>query len=155
MGVIDLDARIKKLEQEGTGGAVIDQLESAVTAIENELTVTVTDVTDNITTDPEIISEGVTCTLAVLEKYGAIVHFHAEFAADGGNIGIEGVIYTIPEELRARYSIGAISVSGGASVTCDYEDGEIYAEYSFTGGGFAYADVYWIANPAPAPTPGE
>ena len=34
MGVIDLDARVKKLEQEAGGGAVIDQLEAAVTALE-------------------------------------------------------------------------------------------------------------------------
>lgn len=35
MGVIDLDARVKKLEAEGeAGGAVVDQLEAAVTALE-------------------------------------------------------------------------------------------------------------------------
>lgn len=34
MGVIDLDKRVKKLEAEGTGGAVIDQLEAAVTDLE-------------------------------------------------------------------------------------------------------------------------
>lgn len=34
MGVIDLDARVKKLEQDAGGGAVIDQLEAAVTALE-------------------------------------------------------------------------------------------------------------------------
>ena len=37
MGVIDLDARVKKLEQEGAGGAVIDQLEAAVTALEGDV----------------------------------------------------------------------------------------------------------------------
>ena len=34
MGVIDLDARVKKLEQDAGGGAVIDQLEAAVTDLE-------------------------------------------------------------------------------------------------------------------------
>lgn len=35
MGVIDLDARVKKLEAEGeAGGAVVDQLEAAVTSLE-------------------------------------------------------------------------------------------------------------------------
>lgn len=37
MGVIDLDARVKKLEQDGTGGAVIDQLEATVTALEGDV----------------------------------------------------------------------------------------------------------------------
>lgn len=37
MGVIDLDKRVKKLEQEGTGGGVIDQLEAAVTALESDV----------------------------------------------------------------------------------------------------------------------
>ena len=37
MGVIDLDARVKKLEQEAGGGAVIDQLEAAVTALEEQI----------------------------------------------------------------------------------------------------------------------
>ena len=37
MGVIDLDARVKKLEAEQGGGAVIDQLEAAVTALDEEI----------------------------------------------------------------------------------------------------------------------
>lgn len=37
MGVIDLDARVKKLEAEQGGGAVIDQLEAAVTALEGDV----------------------------------------------------------------------------------------------------------------------
>lgn len=153
MGVIDLDRRIKKLEQDGAGSAELDQLEAAVTAIENELTVTVTDVTDDITTDPEIIMEGVTCDLAVLEKYGAIVHFHAEFTASAGNTGIEGTIYTVPEELLPRYNLSAVSVSGDSSATSEYHNGGIYTEYQFRTSGSVYIDTYWIANPAP--TPGE
>ena len=37
MGVIDLDARVKKLEEGGTGGAVIDQLEAEVTALDEQI----------------------------------------------------------------------------------------------------------------------
>lgn len=37
MGVIDLDARVKKLEQDAGSGAVIDQLEAAVTALEEQI----------------------------------------------------------------------------------------------------------------------
>lgn len=147
MGVIDLDARVKKLEQEGTGGAVIDQLEAAVTAIENELTVTVTDVTDDITTDPEIIFEGVTCELAVLEKYGAVVHFHAEFTASVGNTGIDGQVYTISETMRPRYNLSALSGSIEASAQGVYFNGGVYITYQFADAGTAYTDLYWIANP--------
>lgn len=148
MGVIDLDKRVRKLEQDGAGGAVVDQLEAAVTAIENELTVTVTDVTDDI-----VNPEGVTCNLATLETYGKIVHFHAEFVAESGNTGIEDTVYTVPETLRPRYNHSVVQVFGDSAATNGYNDGGIYVEYQFTEPGTVYADSYWIANPAP--TPGE
>lgn len=37
MGVIDLDARVRKLEQEGAGGAVIDQIEAELTALDEQI----------------------------------------------------------------------------------------------------------------------
>ena len=37
MGVIDLDARVKKLEQGGGGGAEIDQIEADLTALEEQI----------------------------------------------------------------------------------------------------------------------
>lgn len=37
MGVIDLDARVRKLEQGGGGGAEIDQIEAALTALEEQI----------------------------------------------------------------------------------------------------------------------
>ena len=37
MGVIDLDARVKKLEQDAGGGAVIDQIEAELTALEEQI----------------------------------------------------------------------------------------------------------------------
>ena len=37
MGVIDLDARVKKLEAEQGGGAVIDQIEADLTALEEQI----------------------------------------------------------------------------------------------------------------------
>lgn len=145
MGVIDLDARVKKLEQEGTGGAVIDQLESAVTAIENELTVTVTDITDDLETLPE----GVTVEFAYLETYGKLCS--VTFSADSANPIDDVPLYKIPAD-KMPYTPFSMTNSDGGAFILEGEDGYYVA---CTIGAGLIASVQWIVNPAPAPTPGE
>lgn len=145
MGVIDLDARVKKLEQEGTGGAVIDQLESAVTAIENELTVTVTDITEDLETLPE----GATVTLACIQTYGSIVLFTLEI--DNPGQGSNQEIYKLPANLCPYDPSTAIFYGD----TCHLEsvDGETYVVGEIPAENVCIYNLMWIANPAP--TPGE
>ena len=149
MGVIDLDKRIKKLEQEGAGGAVIDQLESAVTAIENELTVTVTDITDDLETLPE----GVTVSVASLQTYGKICML--SFAAANSGTKVDGSrMYTIPAELVPYNSLSYITSNlDEIWIEQDSETGSYYAMFAVAASGEIYSTLTWIANPAP--TPGE
>lgn len=152
MGVIHNKSAIKRL-RDGTAAAVAD-LQDQIDNLDpgGGLSVTVTDITEDITTDPEVMA-GTTCTLAVLEKYGAIVHFHAEIEGDNGD-GVNGLIYTVPDELRPRYDSGAISVYSELGTTENtFYNGGIYATAQYLDTRTLYSDLYWIANPAPAPEP--
>ena len=149
MGVIDLDKRVRKLEQEGTGGAVVDQLEAAVTAIENELTVTVTDISGDLETLPE----GVTVSLANLQSYGKIRML--TFVATNSGTKVEAsVLYTIPAGIMPYNSLSFITSSiDEIWIEQDSENDNYHVLFAVDAGGEIYATLTWLANPAP--TPGE
>lgn len=140
MGVIDLNARVAALEQNGAGGEELDQLEAAVTAIENGLTVTTTDVTEDCTFGD--LSEG----YVVIQTYGKIATA-VLFAENSTAASITQSIYSIPDELMfSTYTfIGdpvAVRVLG--------------SEISLTvaAGNTVSTMLLWIIDP-PAPEPGE
>lgn len=134
MGVIDLYARVKKLEQDTTGsGEVIDQLESAVTVIENELTVTTTEVSDDCTFGD--LSDGA----VVIQTYGKIAMLVLS-AENSTAAPITQSIYTIPDEIAfSTYPfIGdptAVGVVDGAIILT------VPAGESVT------ATLFWIIDP--------
>lgn len=144
MGVIDLDKRVRKLEQEGTGGAVVDQLEAAVTAIENELTVTSTDISGDLETLPE----GVTVDFAHLETYGKVCS--VTFGFDNSGSAVSGLpVFKIPAD-KMPYTPDSYTSSVNGAYVFEGEDG-YYVGCDLESG--LIACVQWIANPAP--TPGE
>lgn len=144
MGVIDLDKRVKKLEQDGAGGAELDQLEAAVTAIENELTVTVTDISGDLETLPE----GVTADFAYFETYGKVCS--VTFGLDNGGSSVSGLqVYKIPAD-KIPYTPYSYTASVNDAYILEGEDGYYIACELASG---LIASVQWIANPAP--TPGE
>lgn len=93
MGVIDLDKRVKKLEQDETGGAELDQLEAAVTALEENATPERTVVT-NLTNGTAYDDFGG----VFYEKLGNLVHVHV--SVSGVTTNTNTVIFTMPEALR-------------------------------------------------------
>lgn len=95
MGVIDLNTRVTELEK--YGGAVFDQLAAEVTGIENELAVTVADVTEDC---GEIQTEGVTLTSAMLVTYGKLALFQATIESDTTSTAAIVGLYQIPDTLQ-------------------------------------------------------
>ena len=148
MGVIDLDKRVKKLEQDGAGGAELDQLEAAVTAIENELTVTVTDITDDLETLPE----GVTVSVANLQTYGKI-RMLTFGALNSGSEVIGDVLYVLPSDVCPYDGLSFISSTSDLWMEEDLENGGYNVFFGVGAGNTISGALIWIANPAP--TPGE
>ena len=148
MGVIDLDKRVRNLEQDGAGGAVIDQLESAVTAIENELTVTSTDITADCETPPE----GVSIEYAVLDTYGKLCIMTVLLRAGAGSTAADiFVVYKIPDEIRGTFNYMSNSVN---CMIMGEDSDQIIEVVPPAAGEFVTYNVIWLVGD-PAPTPGE
>lgn len=141
MGVIDLDKRVKKLEQaDVAGGAELDQLEAAVTAIENDLTVSTTDISD----DFENVPEGVTVT-ALITIYGKIAF--AVITVETSDTFSDAYATLDPAILPASdYSY----IGRSSTVNAYFEEGYLVIGATDSG----TATLLWIIDP-PAPTPGE
>ena len=106
MGVIDLDARVKKLEQGGAGSAEIDQIEAAVTALE-EASVPVKTTVDSLDagTPGDATTGGV-----YYEVMGNLVHVH--MAASGFTANTRTTSFTLPEAVRPASPIFNAGYSG-------------------------------------------
>lgn len=148
MGVIDLDKRVRKLEQDGAGGAVVDQLEAAVTAIENELTVTVTDISGDLETLPE----GVTVSIANLQTYGKI-RMLTFSAANSGSEVVGDVLYVLPSDICPYDNASFLTSTNDLWMEEDLENGGYDVFFAVGAGNTITGALIWITNPAP--TPGE
>ena len=151
MGVIDLSRRVTKLENADiASGSELDQLEAAVTGIENELSVTVADVTDDCT---EFQIEGVTLTSATLVTYGKLALFQATFVSDATSLaGIIG-LYRIPDALQPPGTRICIENDPG-QIWLQKTGSHTYVSCSIKGKTMAdepavtrYISVLWIADP--------
>lgn len=148
MGVIDLDKRVKKLEQDGAGGAVVDQLEAAVTAIENELTVTSRFITEDCETPPE----GVTIEFAVLDTYGKLCIMLVTLTAANDSAATDlFTVYTIPEALHGTFNYMSNSVNCG--IAGEGDDQIVMVAPPAAGENVTYNLIWLVGDPAP--TPGE
>lgn len=171
MGVIDLDARVKKLEQGGgSGGAVIDQIEADLTALEEqingdgetdlglagdvaELQAAAVPVKTEVTT----LSTGTPITIGAAggvyyEVLGNLVHVHA--AVSGLTAATHNVITTLPADIRPATNIyfmapSAVSTGIFAQVMIG-ADGTVDI-YPMTGGTEALFDGCYLIN-AETPT---
>ena len=147
MGIIDLSARVRALEKNDTSsGAELDQLEAAVTAIENQLTVTVTDISDDLETLPS----GMTVTFAYMETYGSLcsVTFGVENEGDANE---EVPLYQIPAD-KLPYTSYSYTANTG-SVYLGYSGDDLYVYFDINADTSMGCSVQWLANPEP--TPGE
>lgn len=152
MGVIDLDARVKKLEQGGGGGVdptVIDQLEAAVTDLEEAAVPVKTEVTTLSTGTP--ITTG-TVGGVYYEVMGNLVHVHA--AVSGLTAATHNVITTLPADIRPAtniYSMSPSAVSTGVFAQAMIGADGTVDIYPMTGGTEALVDVCYLIN-AETPT---
>lgn len=111
MGVIDLDARVKKLEQD-IGSAGIDQIEADLTALENIVqglqTVTKTDFTE--LTAGNIVTAAGGCYYL---KCGNLVHLH--LAINELTVNTNVTVLTLPEAIRPATEHVAIGLASNLS----------------------------------------
>ena len=148
MGVIDLNTRVTELEK--YGGTVFDQLAAEVTGIENGLTVTVADVTDDC---GEISIEGVTLVSATLVTYGKLALFQAEIESDTTQAAAIIGLYQIPDTLQPPGSRICIESDPG-TVWLQKTGSHTYVACSIKGKTAAdapavtrYLSVLWIVDP--------
>lgn len=173
MGVIDLDARVKKLEQEAGGGAAIDQIEAELTALDEQINGDgETDL--GLAGDVEALKEAATVTQTAItplvgeagtggcfyEVYGKLVRLHfnlTSLTASGSTSGTEvyNVVFNIPLALRPGASIITIGTeadpaAGFTRMVVSASNGNVSI---LTPGTTAIVDgMYLLPEPTPAPT---
>ena len=166
MGVIDLDARVKKLEAGGGGGAdpgVIDQLEAAVTDLEETVNGNgetdfglvgdvatletafgelVTDITDQFTPNPDLTFTAAD-TSYTITKIGNMVFMNGTFAISAGasSAGSTTILGTIAAGYRPSKS--AIAWSLGNQSSNRYIVANTNGNIGSTGGDYADFSCYW------------
>ena len=166
MGVIDLDARVKKLEEGGASGAILDQLAAEVTALDEQINgngetdlglagdvaelsagaiPTRTEVTTLTTGDPIAASGGV-----FYEVLGNLVHIHVAAAIGAGGINTVKPVFTMPEGLRPDTLIAVAGSGdnnlGNAAMTARFilETSDVLSTISNTGNSFG--ELYYMLN---------
>ena len=150
MGVIDLDARVKKLEQ-GGGGAEIDQIEADLTALENTVDGLIEDVSDKITLNSELTfaTDDPEISLVRVGKI-CFLTMKGSITVGASTIGSDTILGTLDESIRpaintAGFCIGESNSARNCFVGTDGNVKEL-------GGGWFRLQVFWeIATPAPTP----
>lgn len=154
MGVIDLDARVKKLEQGGGAvGPEIDQLEAAVTSLENTVDGLIEDVSDKIT-----VHEGITMNPEDLYirayRIGNVVYLAAIASITGGSQtqGTEYAIFDVDSTITPEKTVSAYC-SGQSAAVSRVNVSSVSSTILVTAGNFARFEVFWFVAPAPSPEP--
>ena len=149
MGVIDLDARVKKLEQDSGSSAEIDQIEADLTSLENAVSgyciPVKTEVTQLDAGTPEAVSAGG----VYYEVMGNLVHIH--MTAGGFTVDTRTTSFTLPESVRPASPIFAVGYAG----TADSNKLPAYLIVKADGSvdvlsptGYIYCDAVFLLTPA-------
>lgn len=170
MGVIDLDARVKKLEQ-GGGGEEIDQIEADLTALENTvngngetdfglvgdvdaletsvgaLETAVGNLGSKDVTDKFTLNTGITYASGS-PKYAVtqigdlcFLQFEASIQNGAGSIGQDTTLGTLDSSIRPGFEAGGHCIgSGGGTYNCRVTTGGSVVE---TGGSTCKLTVFW------------
>ncbi len=149
MGVIDLGKRISAIEKElegGAGGEVIDQLEAAVTALEEAAVPTKTAVTTLLNGCTAYADAGG----VYYETMGSLVHVHLS-VYDANGVSKSVKVFELPEGVRPATQIEVIG--GGdetfANATKQARlkispDGSVY---KFSNGAYGIGDLFFMITP--------
>ena len=175
MGVIDLDARVKKLESGESGGVdptVIDQLEAAVTALEETvngdgetdlglvgdvaaLSSTVGDLIEDVSdkftpNDALTFADGDPEVYIVRIGNMCFLHIKASITTGASAVGSETVLGTLDESIRPEYSTSGFCIGEVTSIRSGFISTLGVVQES--GGNWCRLEAFWkIATPAPTP----
>lgn len=143
MGVIDLNARVTELEK--YGGAVFDQLAAEVTGIENDLTPSVVDLTEEFqTATTAIVEEGITVAYAYLITYGKLAILKTKYSSEREQTALLHLQEIIPEQ----YLPGSrdLAISGNlADIFFEDNAGTVYVAVTKAGTLGPTNSVNWMA----------
>lgn len=144
MGVIDLDKRVKKLEQDGASGAAdLDQLEASVTALENLNSYSHVSVDDDL-------PEGITSMTehypgCYYEVVGQLVHIAVN--VEGLTAGLSEELFTLPETIRATYTTFGVGVGGAGGKFSTISTGDSGKVMITSEDTKAHADLFYVLVP--------
>ena len=167
MGVIDLDARVKKLEAEQGGGAVIDQIEADLTALEEQINgdgetdlglagdvdaletavgalqtaTAVTDVTNLFTLNPDKVEEDGYYLKAVKVHNTVFVQGTASVSGTE-TAGSTVTLYTIDQSIRPGDIVTAYAL--GVGNTPSHVRVEPEGAFKTTGGHWSRFIAFWF-----------
>ena len=145
MGVIDLDARVKKLEQ-GGGGAEIDQIEADLTALENTVGDLIEDVSEKITLNTSLTGTATINAFRIGPMLFATctANITAGAAAYGSQYDLFDIDDTIAPE--ASVSVACLGSEGLQVVQASSGSKKIVTK----GGNWVQFGILWkIATPTP------
>lgn len=146
MGVIDLDARVKKLEQGGAGGAEIDQIEADLTALENTVDGLIEDVSNKITLNTSLTGTATVKAFRIGPMLLATAT--AEITAGAAAFGTQYDLFDIDTAIapEASVSVACLGVDGLQVVQASSGSKKIVTK----GGNWVQFGILWkIATPTP------
>lgn len=141
MGVIDLDARVKKLEQADTSSE-IDQIEADLTALENAVGDLIEDVSDKITFNTELdFAEGFPKISIMRIGNMCFLQCIVDISTGASQEGSDTVIGTLDESIRPlNRSIGGGTGESGSARSCVIDlNGDVLED----GGDWAMFSAFW------------
>ena len=145
MGVIDLDARVKKLESGESGGVdptVIDQLEVAVTALEETVSSISEDLSSEFTPNSQLTfaDDNPIVNMWRIENT-VFLNVQASITAGASASGSDTIIGNVSSDYRPTYSVSMFALGGGGSSSqCTIgNDGDVKS----TGGNWTRFTLFW------------
>ena len=142
MGVIDLDARVKKLEQGSSGSAEIDQIEADLTALENTVGGLIEDVSDKITLNESVtFAEGY--PIISITRIGSMCFMTctASFSEGASGIGSDTLIGTLDTGIRPSDNVWVVggAASSGIQICSVGTNGTVQTR----GGDWCRFEAFW------------
>lgn len=146
MGVIDLNARVTELEK--YSGEQIDDLEAAVTALENLNSYS------HVPMDEEL-PEGIASMTehypgCYYEIVGRLVHVAVNVEGLTATLATE--LFTLPEEIRATYTTWGCGVGGASGKFSTISTGNSGKVMITSEDTKAHADLFYVLVPDDQPT---
>lgn len=142
MGVIDLDARVKALEENSGNSAEIDQIESDLTALENTVSGITEDVTDKLTLNEALTFESTPSYVAYRVGDIVVLSFTGNITAGASAAGSVTKIMTADSTICPAFeALGTVRTSTGMNTAGIDSSGNVNTR---AGGTWQQITLTWV-----------